>query len=495
MTTRKEFGDFQTPRQLAERVVNRVDQLFGEPDVIVEPTAGLGAFLAAAAARWADGAEYYGYELNPTYVARCRKALSSVPARIIQRNFFEEDWSVNLSSLPGKRLLVLGNPPWVTNSGLGQIGGGNLPVKSNSEGLCGLDALTGKANFDIAEWIIVRLIEALPSNGAIAMLCKTMTARKVLRRFWATGQGPKRASIHLIDAKHEFGVSVDACLFCATGTMTRNCVAKVFPTIEAHSPMSQFGYESGGLVADIEKYRANADLDGGDNLYSWRSGLKHDATSVMELHRADDFLTNGFGDRVSIEPERVFPLLKSSDIAAGRTCPRRVVLVTQSAIGDDTSQIERTAPKTWRYLLKHAANLDNRKSSIYRGRPRFSIFGIGPYSFAPWKVAISGLYKKLQFTVVGPFEGKPVMLDDTCYFIGCGTKSEALLIHRLLSTDAAQAFLESLVFFDSKRPITIDVLRRLSLIALAKREGALRDLIGNAPTESVGLFEAMSAAG
>ena len=36
--------------------------------------------------------------------------------------------------------------------------------------------------------------------------------------------------------------------------------------------------------------------------------------------------------------------------------------------------------------------------------------------------------------------------------------------------------IESLVFLDSKRPITTDVLRRISLVALAHRLGRLEDL-------------------
>ena len=34
------------------------------------------------------------------------------------------------------------------------------------------------------------------------------------------------------------------------------------------------------------------------------------------------------------------------------------------------------------------------------------------YTFEPWRVAISGFYKKLNFRVVGSFEGKPIVLDD-----------------------------------------------------------------------------------
>jgi hypothetical protein len=109
-------------------------------------------------------------------------------------------------------------------------------------------------------------------------------------------------------------------------------------------------------------------------------------------------------------------------------------------------------------------------------RPRFSVFGVGPYSFAPWKIAISGLYKKLQFVIVPPSDGRPVMVDDTCYSIPCQSKDEAELLLELLSSDIASEFLSSLIFFDSKRPITIDVLSRLSINELARELGRLDEL-------------------
>lgn len=73
------------------------------------------------------------------------------------------------------------------------------------------------------------------------------------------------------------------------------------------------------------------------------------------------------------------------------------MIVPQRALGEDTSTLSSTAPALWAYLNAHSDVLDRRKSSIYRGRPRFSVFGIGRYSFAPWKVAVSGLHKAAAF--------------------------------------------------------------------------------------------------
>lgn len=471
MSEKKEFGDFQTPESLATRAVALVAKLFDDPEYIVEPTSGLGGFLGAAAKYWNGTARYEGYEINRQYVEASRLRLAGLGVEVHHRDFFTEDWVSNLSKSDKPRVLVVGNPPWVTNSDLGQLGSSNLPKKTNFQGLRGFDARTGKANFDIAEWMLIRLIEALPPTGAIAMLCKTMTARKVLRHFWKTDGG--RANCHLfhIDAKAEFDVAVDACLFFATGKKTTERVATVHPGLSVSPDSKKFGFIDGDLVSDIDAYHAHRNLDGGSSLYTWRSGVKHDAAKVMEFSIENGDLVNGFGEVVDIEDDYVFPLLKSSDLGNGRVAIRKAVLVTQRHTGDDTSEIENMVPKTWRYLERHKEILDGRKSSIYKNRPRFCVFGIGSYSFSPWKVAISGLYKNISFVVVPPSDGKPVMVDDTCYFIPCQSSEEADLILNLVRSVPAQRFLSSLVFPDSKRPVTVDVLRRLSFVELARELG------------------------
>jgi hypothetical protein len=273
----------------------------------------------------------------------------------------------------------------------------------------------------------------------------------------------------------KYGRAENACLFFVLGAHCLERTATVYATLDVYNKLSEFGFVYGTLVSDVCSYEELHDLDGGSP-YTWRSGLKHDASDIMELIRESGHYINGLNQTVDIEPDYVFPLLKSSDIGNGRAIPRRFVLVTQQSPGEETDMISDVAPKTWTYLEAHADKLNSRRSSIYQNRPLFSIFGIGPYSFAPWKVAISGLYNTFRFVVVSPQAGRPVMLDDTCYSIACGSKEEACFIADLLNSDTSQRFLRSLVFPDSKRPITTDVLRRLSLVALARRLGRLEEL-------------------
>ncbi|NJK31374.1 MAG: DUF1595 domain-containing protein [Deltaproteobacteria bacterium] len=115
-----------------------------------------------------------------------------------------------------------------------------------------------------------------------------------------------------------------------------------------------------------------------------------------------------------------------------------------------------------------------RKSSIYVGQPDFAMFGIGEYAFAPHKVAIGGLYKQLAFTLVSPHAGKPVMVDDTAYFLPCTNEVQAQELAAALASQSAQAFFEARVFWSAKRPITKALLQSLSLVELLRPAAARR---------------------
>ena len=359
----------------------------------------------------------------------------------------------------------------MTSADLTRLGSSNLPEKMNFRGLRGLDALTGKGNFDISEWMLLRALEWIEGQEAsLAILCKVAVVRRVLRHAWTHGHRLRNAEVRRIDATKHFGASVDACLFIVSGSPRRGEVeCAVYDSLEAAAPSSRFGLRDGELVAELELYERWKHLAGPERC-RWRSGVKHDCSKVMELHRrGPDSYVNGFQEEVQLEPRFLFPMLKSSEVANGTVAePTRWMLVTQSKIGDDTNRIESEAPRTWRYLCAHADRLDRRGSTIYLNRARFSVFGVGPYTFAPWRVAISGFYKKLDFRTVGSFEGKPIVLDDTCYFLPCGSKAEADCVHDLLQSEPAQELLGAITFWDSKRPITVGLLSRLDLLAVAQ---------------------------
>ncbi len=467
-----EYGDFQTPLTLATQICELLVRKGLQPAAILEPTCGLGNFLFAAAATFPAAVTVIGVEINASYVAAARAGVAQLQradrVQVTVGDFFTTQWPDILCDLPDP-LLVIGNLPWVTNAALGGLGSDNLPQKQNAGALTGIAAVTGKSNFDISEWMLQQILRWVDGrSAAVAMLCKSAVARKVLAYAWSNAIAVSSAAIYRIDAETHFGATVDACLLVLhTSAADDAQTCQDYALLEDAAPQRSFGMRAGRLVADIGVYERWQHLDG-VSPRQWRSGIKHDCAQVMELRLAHNHLCNGLGEQVDVEPDFVYPMRKSSQLTKTvHPEEHRFMLVPQRAIGEDTRAIQHCAPSTWRYLTEHGAQLDKRASRIYRGQPRFAIFGVGAYTFALWKVAISGFYKQLDFRVIGPHAGKPVVLDDTCYFLACATETEANLLARLLNSRPAQEFLGSLIFWDAKRPITGEILGRLDLQKVA----------------------------
>jgi hypothetical protein len=463
------FGDFQTPPELAEQLCQRLGK--ERPLTIVEPTCGEGSILAAAVRRFPAASRAIGFDICARHAATSRRRISEiqtgVDCHIRTNDFFRLDWHSILSSC-AEPILIVGNPPWVTNAALSRLASGNHPRKENRQGWTGIEALTGKSNFDVSEWMISRLLEAAAGRRAtLAMLCKTAVAHKVLANAWKSGLPLERSEIRPIDASKHFGAQVDACLLvCHLGcrALEKDCL--VFDDFSSEGATRRFGLCDGRLVADLRAHDRIQHLVGGG--FRWRSGVKHDCAAIFELRQEGTVLCNGLGEKADVERHHIYPLLKSSQLARGETGSlSRQMLVPQRRVGQETASLAERAPKTWHYLLRHGERLDRRASSVYRNQPRFSIFGVGPYTFCKWKVAVSGFYKSWRFVAVGPVENRPVVCDDTCYFLPCRSAAEARQRAAHLNSERGREFFSAFVFNQAKRPLTAQILGLLDLEALA----------------------------
>ena len=476
---RRQFGDFQTPDDLAKEVINtlRLNHKIS-PNFIIEPSCGKGAFVRAALNEFSNST-IIGLDINRKYVEEAKLSISkyqnSENATLYESDFFNTNWKDLISKLPGY-ILVIGNPPWVTSSELSTLNSQNIPSKSNFQNRRGIEAITGSGNFDISEWMLLQHVEWLSKReGTIALLCKYSVARKVMRQVKEKTGNEFSSYIYLIDAKAHFGASVEACLFVLSTNADSNSDCNVYKDLTSRKISYLIGERDGLILRNTVQYEKWRNLLGHDLRYVWRSGIKHDCSKVMELEQIHETLfLNGMGEKVHLEKDYLYPLLKSSDVGNGRINNyRKLILVTQKSVGDDTSIIQDQAPKTWQYLLAYDEHLRARKSSIYRNKPPYSIFGVGPYSFKNWKIAISGLYKRLKFCLIGPLDEKSVMFDDTVNFVSFETEEEAKFIFSLITSNPSLEFLDSMVFWDDKRPITIDILRRLSFKAVAQELGVM----------------------
>ncbi len=468
MSCKQEYGDYQTPADFAEKVCIYLKECRHiTPSAVVEPTCGTGAFLKGSLLF--DANEYYGIEINPEYCAVCRDAVSSDKVQIVNADFF---------AFPSKSLirdrrqvLVIGNPPWATSSMLSVLGSGNLPQKSNFKGLKGIDAITGAGNFDICEYMILQLVhEYRDSDTVIAMLCKTSVARNVFKELKRNCINFSSCDMLEFDAAKVFRISASACVLVIrlSESAVSSEVCNVYDFESAFESKGtikkQFGYDNGRLYSCLDRQgmEHNTEDFDGHCCFEWRQGVKHDCSKVMELTLKDGLLQNGRKETVCIEDDIVFPLVKSSMFKAPVISSfSKYVIVTQRKAREETASLEQKLPQTWNYLNSNKELFEKRKSSIYRGAPPFSMFGVGSYSYSKYKVGVSGFYSKPLFSVLYSEDGKPVMTDDTAYFICFDKYDMAYIAMLLLNSDKVQKFLSSIAFLDAKRPYTKKVLERI----------------------------------
>lgn len=474
---RTEYGDFQTNISLANKVVRHLVKKNISPEIVIEPTCGKGTFIIASLCNFSTVKRVFGIEIHKPYVWETKFSIldfflsnpnyNKPEITITHGSVFDFDFRSISNKFPAEKILIIGNPPWVTNSKLGSLNSVNLPKKTNFKNQGGLDAITGKGNFDIAEYITILLLDAFQThNGCLSLLVKNTVIKNIV-----FDQKHKRYKIgeiekYCINSKKEFNVSVEASfLYCKLNSYPSfKCTEFDFYNLEKKL---SFGWLNSKFVSNFTDYNETKDIDGLCP-FEWRQGIKHDCTAVMELERVNGHFVNSQSDKIKLEEDLVFGFLKSSDLKNKViNSTRKYTIVTQSKVGQETSYIMHLYPQTYSYLKKNIANFQARKSSIYRGKPLFSIFGIGDYSFKPFKVAISGLYKTYHFTLVLPQNNKPIMLDDTCYFIGFDKIEYAVYACILLNSKTTKAFLKSITFLDAKRVFTKDILMRLDLLNLA----------------------------
>lgn len=475
---RAEYGDFQTNISLAVEVTKYLSEHINEPSVVIEPTCGKGNFILAALKTFQSVKKVYGVEIYRPYVWETKFSILEFylentnfqkPEIFINHyNVFDFNFEAIASDISDQNILLIGNPPWVTNSMLGSLNSTNLPTKSNFKKHNGLDAITGKGNFDIAEYITLMLLDTFQhQKGNLALLVKNSVIKNLV--FDQKNNNYKISNLqkHCIDSKKEFNVSVDAALFfCQLGVHPSfECIE--FNFYKNLNPILSFGWVDEKFVSNIDAYVHSKYIDGICS-FEWRQGLKHDCSTIMELDKVNGHYVNALNEETELESDLVYGILKSSDLKNTIVKePRKYTIVTQRKVGQDTSYIRSKYPKTYQYLLNHQSSFDARKSSIYKDKPSFSIFGIGDYSFKPFKVVISGLYKTFHFTLVLPDNQKPLMLDDTCYMLGFDSLDYAAYTLILLNSQTTKELLQAITFPDAKRTFTKDVLMRIDLYKLS----------------------------
>lgn len=458
----KIFGDYQTPLYFAKQVCEIIKKSYPiTPDIIIEPNCGLGNFLVAAQEIFTTS-KLFGFDISKEYVEITQNKLLNFAQNVFCNDLLKNNVRNFIDIKPSSEVLIIGNPPWATNSQISKINGNNLPKKTNFKNLSGLDCKMGSSNFDICEYMILRLMQDFGDiNATFGVLCKQNVARNVFSEIVKNKIKCSSFKIYNFDARKIFNVFADACLLLFKISPNTNFInqCNIYDFDNPSSVILTLHYTNGKIYSNLNKQAQNID---GKCCFEWRQGIKHDCASVMELQKDNEIYINKQKQRVELEDTFIYPLVKSSDIKFMQLDRiDRYVIVTQKKPKENTHKIQNIAPKTWDYLHSHICEFQKRKSVIYKNSPDFAIFGIGEYSFKKYKVAISGFYKKPLFSLIST--DKAVMLDDTCYFLSFDNFNQAYTMTLLLNSSLVQEFLTSIAFLNAKRPYTKKILQRIDI--------------------------------
>ena len=478
----KDFGEYQTSLHLTDQICKYLKEINYQPEIIFEPTCGEGSFILSAIQNFPTLKHVYCLDVQRKFEFYFKLNLLklsfekdfNIIVEFYRDSIFNHEFSKQFKEImnDNKELLILGNPPWVTNTQLSSMNSENLPLKTNLKSLKGIEAITGRANFDITEAILIQISRIFSDlKCKIAILCKRSVIRNIVRDGSKLDLNFSNINSLHIDAKKEFNINANAALLVADVGSDNGTTCRV-SSFYTKKDLHEFGWiTKQRFVSDVVNYKKFEYLDGGHEIESpileWRQGVKHDAIKVMVLKTGPNGnMINGLNEILDFENDLLYPFLRGSTLNKSiihKEPPPNLLILTQKALNEDTIAISSQYPKLWAYLLAHSDILDHRKSQIYKNRPRFSVFGIGEYAFRPFKIGISGFHKIPKFSLIYPINNKPVMLDDTSYYLSFNNINDAFFIWILLNSEEVKHFLNSISFLDSKRPFTKRTLMRIDI--------------------------------
>lgn len=289
------------------------------PDVIIEPTCGKGSILLEAD-KILSPKKSLGIEIQKEY-ADTLSTIAGKTTMVLHADIFTSSEAIKEFIGDEENLLFIGNPPWVTNSELSAHQSNNLPEKSNCDNFRGIEAITGKSNFDISEYIIQKLTDEFSHKKSVyAFLCKTSVAKKIMAKIWKQNRLYKSAELFPIDSKKYFNAAVDASFFILDFS-EKNAATEMtaYDSIENGIPKCKSGWISGVYLEDVSK-RDCLEIYG-KSAFVWRNGIKHDCAKVMEFSVANgkpillDDTCNFISFETKEEAEFILSLLNSPLVA------------------------------------------------------------------------------------------------------------------------------------------------------------------------------------
>jgi type I restriction-modification system DNA methylase subunit len=234
-----------------------------------------------------------------------------------------------------------------------------------------------------------------------------------------------------------------------------------------------------------------------ENYYQSRHGLVNDLNGVYFVNilkkEAENLLiingTNRAKKKIKevkniIEPTYVFPFLKPKNVKKWKIKGYSYALLPQKKYGEkNESELRIKAPLTYKYFYQFKDDLLGRSSKWLKqeGFPFYSTFGIGDYSFKPYKVVWCCMTYSPNFAVVSSvndsFVGeKQVMPDNTIGYFSFDNENEAHFVCAIMNSKIASELLENRSN-KSKWGISINMVKKIPIPKFNKNNKQYLELV------------------
>lgn len=150
-----------------------------------------------------------------------------------------------------------------------------------------------------------------------------------------------------------------------------------------------------------------------------------------------------------LEPDLLYPLVRWSDVTRFHAAPSAHLLLAQdprTRCGIDAATLRGRYPRTYAYLNRFRAILSDR-AAYRRYQPRapfWSMYDVGPYTVAPYKVVWRRMDRGINAAVLAPLEHpwlgvRPVIPQETCVLVAADSLDEAHYLCALMNSSAVDA--------------------------------------------------------
>jgi hypothetical protein len=401
-----------------------------------------------------------------------RQGINGIWARIIKNAF--------APLFQGRFDFVAGNPPWVNWESLpAEYRNETKPlwVYHNLFPHSGMDTILGKGKKDISMLLtFVAADNYLKNDGKLGFIItqsvlKTAGAGQGFRRFTLGSSQPIAVvSVDdLVDLQpFEGATNRTAVIVVQRGRRTRYPVGYNLwrKTATGRSIPEDAPLEEAIGMCSVRQFVAQP-VDEEDLTSSWLTGKRGALRAVQKVLGASDYIgkagvctwlngvywleivskrpdglvvvsniTEGAKREVesvqaAIEPDLLYPLLRGCDVSRWQAIPKAYILMVQDPKkrrGYDEDWLAVAYPKSYAYLKRFEDDL--RQRSGYRryfdpGDPFYSLFDVGDYTFAPYKVVWGRIASKMEASVVPGMESKATIPQETISLVACDAEAEA----------------------------------------------------------------------